>query len=73
MVEALLANVDELGLLRFDRSLKSGQPVRMVAGPFAQILGVLQRLDAKGRVQALLDIVGRRAALMMDPAHLRAA
>jgi transcription antitermination factor NusG len=44
VVEALLANVDEV---RFDRGLKPGQTVRVVAGPFAQFLGVLQRLGEK--------------------------
>jgi transcription elongation factor/antiterminator RfaH len=73
VVEALLANVDELGLVRFDRSLKRGQPVRVVAGPFAQLLGVLQRLDTKGRVQVLLNIMGRQSAVMMDQADLTAA
>jgi transcription antitermination factor NusG len=73
VVEALVASVDELGLVRFDRGLKPGQPVRVVAGPFAEVLGVLQRLDAKGRVQVLLNIMGRQSAVMMDQAHLTAA
>jgi transcription antitermination factor NusG len=73
VVEALLASVDESGLLRFDRGLKPGQSVRVVAGPFAQVLGVLQRLDAKGRVQVLLNIMGRQSAVMMDQADLTAA
>ncbi len=73
VVEALLASVDELGLVRFDGGLKPGQPVRVLAGPFAQALGVLARLDDKGRVQVLLNIMGRQAAVMMDQAHLTAA
>jgi transcription antitermination factor NusG len=73
VVEALLASGDELGLVRFDRGLKPGQPLRVVAGPFAQFLGVLQQLDAKGRGQALLNVMGREAAVMMDRAHLTAA
>jgi transcription elongation factor/antiterminator RfaH len=73
VVEALLASVDELGLVRFDRGLKPGQTVRVVAGPFAQFLGVLQRLGEKGRVQILLNIMGRQAAVMMDQANLTAA
>jgi transcriptional antiterminator RfaH len=73
VVEAILASLDELGLVRFDGGLKPGQPVRVVAGPFAEVMGVLQRLDAKGRVQVLLDIMGRQAVVLMDPAHLTAA
>jgi transcriptional antiterminator RfaH len=73
VVEALLASVDELGLMRFDSSLKPGQPMRLVAGPFAQVLGVLHRLDAKARVQVLLNIMGRLAAVIIGQADLTAA
>jgi transcriptional antiterminator RfaH len=73
VVEAILASLDELGLVRFDGGLKPGQPVRVVAGPFAEVLGVLGRLDAKGRVQVLLNIMGRQAAVWMDRADLTAA
>jgi transcription antitermination factor NusG len=73
VVEALLASIDELGLVRFDGDLKPGQPVRVVAGPFAQVLGVLQRLAAKGRVQVLLTVMGRQAAVVKDQAHLTGA
>ena len=38
VVEALLATVDETGLVRFDGGLRPGQPVRVLTGPFAQIL-----------------------------------
>jgi len=70
-VEALLPSVVE-GLVRLDRGLKPGQPVRVVAGPFAQVPGVLQRLDAKGRIQVLLNVIGREAAVMMHQANLTA-
>ena len=73
VVEALLASVDELGLVRFDRDLKPGLAVRVIAGPFAQFPGVLRRLDARGRVQVLLNIMGRESAVMMDRADLTAA
>jgi transcription elongation factor/antiterminator RfaH len=73
VVEELLACIDKLGLVRLDRGLESGQAVLVVAGPFVQLSGVLQRLDAKGRVQVLLNIMGRQAAVMMDQANLTAA
>jgi transcriptional antiterminator RfaH len=73
VVEALLGSLDQSGLVRFDDGLKPGQPVRVVAGPFAEVLGVLQRLDAKGRVQVLLNIMGGQAPVRMDRANLTAA
>jgi transcription antitermination factor NusG len=39
--------------------LRKGQMVRLVNGPFADALGVLDRLDNKGRVEVLLDIMGK--------------
>src|ERR1019366_2571846 len=70
VVEALLASVDELGLVRLDGGLQPGQMVRVVAGPFAQVLGVLERLDGKGRVRVLLNIMGGQAPTLMDRTNL---
>ncbi len=38
--------------------LQPGQPVRLINGPFAEALGVLDRLDARGRIEVLLSIMG---------------
>jgi transcriptional antiterminator RfaH len=38
--------------------LKPGSQVRLVAGPFAEQLGVLDRLDDSGRIRVLLKIMG---------------
>jgi transcriptional antiterminator RfaH len=73
VVEALLGSLDQSGLVRFDDGLQPGQAVRVIAGPFAGVLGVLQRLDAEGRVQVLLNIMGGQAPVTMDRAHLTAA
>jgi transcription antitermination factor NusG len=34
--------------------------VRLMAGPFAEQLGFLEHLDDSGRVQVLLDLLGRQ-------------
>lgn len=73
VVEDLLATVDESGLARLDDGLQPGQKVCVVAGPFAQVLGVLERLDGKGRVRVLLNIMGGQAPVLMDRADLTAA
>jgi transcription antitermination factor NusG len=73
VVEALLATVDESGLVRLDGGLQPGQKVRVVAGPFAQVLGVLERLNGKGRVRVLLNIMGGQAPTLMDRTNLTAA
>jgi len=59
VVETLIMSADRAGRLRFARDLRKGQMVRLVNGPFADALGVLDRLDNKGRVEVLLDIMGK--------------
>lgn len=56
IVETLIQSTDQLGRLQF--ALERGQKVRLVAGPFAQSLGILDRLDDAGRVEVLLEIMG---------------
>ncbi len=71
-VEAMIAAMDQSGLVRLGGGLTPGQPVRVVAGPFAGGLGVLERLDGKGRVRVLLQIMGGEALFTMDRAALSA-
>lgn len=58
VIEALVA-ATENGLVSFKRFLEPGQSVRFLAGPFADQLGTLQRLDSSGAVKVLVDIMGR--------------
>jgi transcriptional antiterminator RfaH len=73
VVEALIGALDSSGLVLLGADLKPGVAVKIVAGPFAGGLGVLERLDAKGRVRVLLNILGGQAPLVIDRAHLAAA
>ena len=71
-VEAMIAAMDQSGLVRLGGGLTPGQPVRVVAGPFAGGLGVLERLDGRGRVRVLMQIMGGEALFTMDRAALSA-
>ena len=73
VVEALIGAIDPSGCVVLGADLRPGQAVRVVAGPFAGGLGVLERLDGKGRVRLLLSIMGGQMPLMIDRAHLAAA
>jgi len=57
VVETLLSYSDHRGVITLGEFQK-GQRVRMTAGPFAEQIGVLDRLDATGRVRVLLEIMG---------------
>ena len=57
----LAAAADLEGNIRFDFHLKEGQTVKVMAGPFADLVGQLERLDDNGRVR-VLRILGRHGS-----------
>lgn len=72
VVEALVGYVDDRGLCRFDRDLAEGQSIRVIAGPFAEAIGQLVKLDAHGRVRVLLEIMGGKVMTLLEQASLEA-
>jgi len=63
VVEALIAAADARGILQLAHKLQVGGQVRLMAGPFAEQLAILDDLDDTGRVRVLLDILGRQVAI----------
>ena len=66
VVETLMQSVDRHGNLEFTSALRPGSRVRLVSGPFANALGVLNALDASGRVEVLLEMLGGSIRLKAD-------
>ena len=68
LVENLMLAADEDGTVHFAYALQQGQRVKVAAGPFADLVGRLERLDDKGRVSVLLELMGGsvRVALPRD-------
>jgi transcription elongation factor/antiterminator RfaH len=60
VVEALIASADDRHILHLGEKLKIGSKVRLLAGPFADQLAILEDLDDSGRVRVLADILGRQ-------------
>jgi transcription elongation factor/antiterminator RfaH len=60
VVEALIAMQNPLGVTSFLSELKLGQRVRMLAGPFAEMVGKLDWLNDADRVTVLLDLLGSK-------------
>jgi len=58
IIEALIAMSSQDAKHVFRPDLLPGQKVRMVAGPFAERLGVFEQLDDGGRVRVLLEMMG---------------
>jgi transcription elongation factor/antiterminator RfaH len=59
VVETLVASADPAGKIKLAPGVVKGAKVRLLAGPFADSLGVIERLDEAGRVSLLLRIMNR--------------
>ena len=70
VIEALRSACDARGILSQSCELSEGQPVRILAGPFADFVGELERLDESQRVRVLLDIMGGRVPVLVARHHL---
>ena len=66
VVEAMLAVADAGGFLHLHSRLKVGDSVRLAAGPFAEQLGIIDRLDDSDRVRVLLQIFGRQVPVSVS-------
>jgi transcription antitermination factor NusG len=73
VVEAMIASVDENGFLCLEENLKIGARVRLAAGPFAEKLGILDRLNDSGRVRVLLEIMGGTVPVQLERRFVTAA
>lgn len=74
IVETLIQSSDGRGALVYAReTLAVGDRVRLLAGPFAGALGVLQRLDGAGRVQLMLEYLGGHVRVSVERERIAAA
>lgn len=73
LVEQLVAMTDRAGVLDLTSQLKEGAAVKIVTGPFANLVGTLERLEAGGRARILLAMVNGEVAVQMDMRSLETA
>lgn len=66
LVEQFIALTDAEGLLDFSSALQTGNAVRILSGPFAELVGVLEKLDSVSRARVLLNIMGGDISVSMD-------
>jgi transcription elongation factor/antiterminator RfaH len=72
IVESLIERSDGK-LTRLDLDLVKGQHVRILRGPFADFVGTFARLDAAGRVQVLLEMMGTAVPVTLHRSALAPA
>jgi transcription antitermination factor NusG len=66
VVEALIDSCENRGTVMLEPTLEVGQRVRILSGPFSEILCRLAHLDDRGRVRVLLEIMGMEVAAQLD-------
>jgi transcriptional antiterminator RfaH len=69
-VEALMARCDHEGLVVPDEVLPEGSDVRVLAGPFAGLLGKILRSAAGDRVAVLLTLLASERSVLMPRGQL---
>jgi len=72
IVESLIEQCNG-NVTRLDTGLVKGQPVRILSGPFADFVGMLERLDESGRVQVLLEMMGTAVPVFLHRSVLSPA
>ena len=70
VTEALIAVTADGGIVDLAAHLQAGSPVRVMAGPFADQLALLEQLDDSGRAHILLDILGRQVRTTTERRNL---
>lgn len=73
VVEALMEACGQGSVLSPEPLLSVGDRVRVLLGPFADLLGELDQLSDSGRVRVLLDIMGGRTPVQLPRAYVVSA
>ena len=72
VIEALMSHVGADGVCHSGPDFAVGQGIRVIDGPFTQVIGKIVRLDGNGRVRALLEIMGGQVSVMLTATALEA-
>ncbi|MDN2583031.1 transcription termination/antitermination NusG family protein [Aquibium sp. ELW1220] len=72
LVERLVEAADPDGVIDTRSTLRPGQKVKVKTGPFADLVGTLDRLDNSGRAKVLLEIMSGERAVSMAGHDLEA-
>jgi transcriptional antiterminator RfaH len=67
----MISRIETSGAIRLDRDLEVGERARVLSGPFAETLCRIERLDDRGRVRVLLEIMGGQVVAQVNGSSLR--
>jgi transcriptional antiterminator RfaH len=66
VIDALFDRTRGDGTIDWTPHFEVGAAVRIADGPFAELIGTLEFLDAAGRVRVLLDLLGRTVSVALS-------
>jgi transcriptional antiterminator RfaH len=70
LIEALALTQDDEHVMGFGDDFQVDKPVLLRRGPFSDLIGRILHIDARGRVQVLLEIMGRAVPVSTTLANL---
>jgi len=73
LMDDLLSRCDAEGHLLPPRTLKPGDQVRVVQGPFFDLTAKIERITPDRRIWILLDLLGRQTPIALMQDHLQLA
>jgi transcriptional antiterminator RfaH len=75
VIDALVTREDANGFVQLDRRprFSPGDRIRVVGGAFGDCYGLYDGMSARERVAVLLDLLGRKVRVVLDPQTIEAA
>ena len=56
---SLKKRCNEENILKFEKELSLGEKVKLTKGPFANLVGIVDKIDPKERITILFDVMGQ--------------
>lgn len=73
LIQGLRARCDGTGILGPMDNLSAGDRVRILRGPFANFVSTIEDIGADRRIWVLMDLLGRKARVSLDPSDVVAS
>jgi transcriptional antiterminator RfaH len=71
LVSGLMLRCDANGKLLPPKQLSKGDKVQLLTGPFSSYIATVETIDAKQRIWALMELMGRSTRISVDPNQLQ--
>lgn len=71
LIDGLRARCDPQGRINAGPTLAPGDRVRVIAGPFADLVTTIETIGEDARIRVLFDLMNRKVATDLDPRHVQ--